>query len=166
MWRMILLDEGHQRAAVARSAPHAKAHSVPGTSRKDPRVRLSVRTSYRMRFSVQHGLQNALFRRVRFSSPGQTSSRLTQKRILCVGPHGKAHSACWASRKGALCPRHSRRMRLSVRSDPKPKFGDPGATRPAAWRAVARARLPSWATFHSAPRPGGRLPCAPLRAAT
>ena len=83
-------------------APHAKAHSVPGTSRKDPRVRLSVRTSYRMRFSVQHGLQNALFRRVRFSSPAQTPTRLTQKRILAVGPHAKAHSVPDGLRKGAL----------------------------------------------------------------
>ena len=28
---------------------------------------------------------------------------------------------------------------------------------PAAWRGVVRARLPSWATFHSAPQAGGRL---------
>ena len=66
-------------------------------------------------------------------------------------PHGKAQSV----------REQSRRVRLFARSDPKLKFGDPGATRPAAWRAVARARLPSWAIFHSAPRPGGRLPCAP-----
>ena len=39
-----------------------------------------------MRFSVRRRLQNALFRRVRFSSPAQTRRRLTQKRILeCVG---------------------------------------------------------------------------------
>ena len=36
-------------------------------------------------------LQNALFRRVRFFSPAQTRRRLTEKRILRVGPHGKAH---------------------------------------------------------------------------
>ena len=56
-----------------------------------------------MRFSVRHGLQNALFRRVRLFSPGQTSSRLTQKRILCPLPHGKAHSVLTASRKSAVC---------------------------------------------------------------
>ena len=40
----------------------------------------------------------------------------------------------------------------------KPRFADPRATRPAGWRAVARAHLPSWAIFHSAPQAGGRLP--------
>ena len=55
-----------------------------------------------MRFSVQHGLQSALFRRVRFSSPAQTPTRLTQKRILAVGPHAKAHSVPDGLRKGAL----------------------------------------------------------------
>ena len=59
-----------------------------------------------MRFSVQHGLQNALFRRVRFSSPAQTPTPLTQKRILAVGPHAKAHSDPGASRKSAFWPRH------------------------------------------------------------
>ena len=78
---------------------HGKPHS--GGS-EDPRVCLSLRASYRMRFSVRHGLQNALFRRVRFSSPGQTSSRLTQKRILCRRPHGKPHSAPAPSRKTAF----------------------------------------------------------------
>ena len=57
-----------------------------------------------MRFSVRRRLQNALFRRVRFSSPGQTSGRLTEKRTLYPPPHGKAHSVPTASRKGALCP--------------------------------------------------------------
>ena len=117
---------------ILRRRPHAKAHSAPTISRKtafcagvltqnrtlrrrshgkphsggseDPRVRLSVRASYRMRFSVRHGLQNASFRRVRFSSPGQTSSRLTQKRTLPRRSHGKAHFAPAASRETALCP--------------------------------------------------------------
>ena len=80
---------------------HGKAHS--GGS-EDPRVRLSVRASYRMRFSVQHGLQNASFRRVRFSSPGQTSSRLTENRTLPRQPHAKPHSAQTPSRKTAFCP--------------------------------------------------------------
>ena len=57
--------------------------------------------------------QNALFRRVRFSSPGQTSSHLTEKRTLQPAPHGKAHSAQAShqkvhsglidSRKAAFC---------------------------------------------------------------
>ena len=35
-----------------------------------------------MRLSVTSNPQNALFRRMRFSSPGQTRRRLTEKRIL------------------------------------------------------------------------------------
>ena len=45
-----------------------------------------------MHFFVRASAQNALFRRMRFSSPGQTSSHLTEKRILELAPHGKAHS--------------------------------------------------------------------------
>ena len=45
-----------------------------------------------MHFFVRAPAQNALFRRVRFSSPGQTSSHLTEKRTLELVPHGKAHS--------------------------------------------------------------------------
>ena len=37
---------------------------------------------------------------------------------------------------------------------------------PAAWRGVARARLPSWATLHSAPQPGGGVAPHASRAAT
>ncbi len=55
-----------------------------------------------MRLSVQHGLQNAPFRRVRFSSPAQTPTRLTQKRILAPTPHAKAHSGPGTSRKTAF----------------------------------------------------------------
>ena len=45
-----------------------------------------------MHFSVACRTQSALFRRVRFSSPAQTSTCLTEKRILYPPPHGKAHS--------------------------------------------------------------------------
>ena len=48
-------------------------------------------------------MQNALFRRVRLSSPGQTWRHLTEKRILVQTPHGKVHSGLIDSRKGALC---------------------------------------------------------------
>ena len=58
---------------------------------------------HRMRFSVRVRTQNASFRRVRFSSPAQTWRRLTEKRILCRRPHGKAHSPTGASRKSAFC---------------------------------------------------------------
>ena len=87
--RSALCPDPLTRKRILRWCPHEKPHS--GGS-EDPRVRLSVRISYRMRFSVRHGLQNALFRRVRFSSTGQTSSHLTKKRILCRLPHGKVHS--------------------------------------------------------------------------
>ena len=46
-----------------------------------------------MRFYVTLLVQNAPFRRVRFSSPAQTSACLTEKHILCPLPHGKAQSA-------------------------------------------------------------------------
>ena len=60
-----------------------------------------------MRFPVTSRGQNALFRKMRFSSPAQTSSRLTEKRILHSpldrggtkrrtlqpAPHQKPHSA-------------------------------------------------------------------------
>ena len=68
--------DGLTQKRILDSTPHAKAHS--GGS-EDPRVHLSVRTSYRMCFYVTHKgcrrSHNALFRRVRFSSPGQTWGR-------------------------------------------------------------------------------------------
>ena len=52
-------------------------------SRRPPRVRVFV--TLRM--------QSALFRRMRFSSPGQTWRHLTERRTLGPPPHGKAHFA-------------------------------------------------------------------------
>ena len=113
--------------------PHQKAHSGGSGAR-------------RMRLSVTSNPQNALFRKMRFSSPGQTRRRLTEKRILAGRltekrilwlrrdgkaqsgprpqsiPHGKAHSARWASRKSALCWLGARRMRLYVTSNPRMRF--------------------------------------------
>ena len=73
---------------------------------------------------------------------------ITEKRSLWLWRHQKAQSAV----------RRLGRMRFSVSPDSKPRFAGPGTTRPAGWRGVARAHLPSWAIFHSAPQPGGRLP--------
>ena len=84
-----LCPDGLTQKRILDSTPHAKAHS--GGS-EDPRAHLSVRTSYRMRFSVTCRLQNALFRRVRFFSPGQMRRRLTKRRTLSRRSHGKAHS--------------------------------------------------------------------------
>ena len=91
---------------------HGKPHSAQPVgsecafpSRRDRRMRLSVRVP----------AQNAPFRRVRLSSPGQTWRRLTEKRILDGRRHGKAHFTCGPHQKAhSVCDR-SRRMRLSVR---------------------------------------------------
>ena len=110
------------------AAPHQKAHSVCGQSR---RMRLSVRSNARrdrrMRLSVRVRSQNALFRRMRFSSSAQTSSRLTEKRTLCWRltkkrtldgrRDGKAHSAAAPHQKAHSVCGQSRRMRFSVRSN-------------------------------------------------
>ncbi len=58
-----------------------------------PECAFPSRRDRRMRFSVRVPAQNAPFRRVRFSSPAQTSGHLTENRILPPTPHGKAHSA-------------------------------------------------------------------------
>ena len=58
-----------------------------------PECAFPSRRDRRMRFSVRVPAQNAPFRRVRFSSPGQTLGHLTEKRTLPPAPHGKAHSA-------------------------------------------------------------------------
>ena len=87
--RRTLGSHSHGKAHFA-CGPHQKAHSVSEQSR---RVRLSVRVR----------AQNALFRRMCFSSPAQTWGRLTEKRTLDQhltekrtlqpSPHGKPHSA-------------------------------------------------------------------------
>ena len=57
----------------------------------------------------------------------------------------------------------SRRLRFSVQSGLRSRPADPGTNPPPGWRGIARARLPSWATFHSAPQPGGGFGPAPSR---
>ena len=128
-----------QRTQVPHSAPgdsrkdalwechsHGKAHFACGPHQ---RAHSACERSRRMRFSVRVRAQNALFRRMCFSLPAQTSSHLTEKRTLGSHSHGKAHSApatpprrnqkahsgratsrksalcVWASPKGALCMR-------------------------------------------------------------
>gem|GEM_PF-2961637 len=73
-----------------RVQPHGKAHSVPAAHQK---ARSARERPPRLRLYVRRRGQNALFRRVRFSSPAQTWRRLTEKRTLRVKPHGKAHPA-------------------------------------------------------------------------
>ena len=62
-----------------------------------------ARSACRLRFLVRHTHQNALFRKMRFSLPGQTWCCLKEKRILLPAPHVKAHSGLIDSRKGAFC---------------------------------------------------------------
>ena len=57
-----------------------------------PECAFPSRRDRRMRFSVTSLIQNALFRRMRLSSPGQTWRRLTERRTLQPAFHGKAHS--------------------------------------------------------------------------
>ena len=76
-----------------------------------------ARSACRLRFLVRHTHQNALFRKMRFSLPGQTWRCLTEKRILLPAPHGKAHSAI---------PR-SRKLRLSVTLRRPGSVGQPPA---------------------------------------
>ena len=131
---------------------HGKAHSGWGASRKSALCMRAVAQSAPFRNAKP---QNASFRRMRFSLPAQTRSRLTEKRTLGVRPHGKAHSGRLESRKSALwvgrltekCTlgaqshgkAHSEshrlgRVHLSVRPNSKPRPANPRATRPAAWR--------------------------------
>ena len=95
-------------------------------------MRFSVTSRWRrpsrMHFSVRVRSQNALFRRVRFSSPAQTWSHLTQRRILRRRSHVKAQSAPATSRKGALC--------ATARMQNAP-FGE-ARTQNALFRGVAR----------------------------
>ena len=101
--------------AVCCPAPHGKAHfgRAPGTRLTKRRI-LAVleltkcafpsRRDRRMRFSVRVPAQNAPFRKMCLSSPGQTSKSFTEKRSLQPRCHQKAHSVPITSRKGAVWP--------------------------------------------------------------
>ena len=116
-----------------RDAPHQKTHSGGFGAR---RMRLYVTSNPRMRFSVKCAFPHLRKRGVgsRKSAFWQTTSR--KSALWQPLPHGKAHPARRASRKGALWPRpggaphqkaHSggsgaRRMRLYVTSNPRMRF--------------------------------------------
>ena len=68
-----------------------------------------------MRVSVRVWSQNALFRRVRFSSPAQTWRRLTERRTRCPGPHGKVHSGKPTGCRVRFSVKFAGRMCFSVR---------------------------------------------------
>ncbi len=109
-----------------------------------------------MHLSVTPRPQNALLRRMRFSSPGQTRRRLTEKRTLAPVPHVKAHSVPTASRKGAFWksrphgkahsdPGASRKSALWMRTSPKDALWMRAATQNALFRnvSVAECTFPS-----------------------
>ena len=114
------------------------------------KMRFSVtsrwRRRHRMRFSVRARTQNALFRRVRFSSPAQTWSHLTQRRILRRRPHVKAQSAPATSRKGALCtPDLTEKRTLCPAHTQNALFRDVEVARPSRMRFSVRVTLPECA---------------------
>ena len=95
-----------------------------------------------MRLSVRVPAQNALFRRVRLSSPGQTWRRLTEKRTLRVKPHGEAHSVPAAHQKAHSARERPPRLRLYVRRRGQTalfrrvRFSSPAQT----WRRLTERR--------------------------
>ena len=101
-----------------------------------------------MHFFVRAPAQNALFRRVRFSSPGQTSSHLTEKRTLELVPHGKAHSG------GATLTVDVRIARIFIEFVDgrwvahKAKTGDKKAPQGFVW-VGASAKMSAWQRRHS-----------------
>ena len=82
-----------------------------------------------MRFFVRGHTQNALFRRVRFSSPAQTSRHLTENRILSPHPHGKPHSMVGVGCRMQLWRQRLGKLRFSVnRRSQSALFRDLGLT--------------------------------------
>ena len=121
-----------------------------GATRLTRRVRPLVTSRWRrwckMRFSVRVRTQNALFRRVRFSSPAQTWSHLTQRRILRRRSHVKAQSAPATSRKGALCtPDLTEKRTLCPAHTQNALFRDVEVARPPRMRFSVRVTLPECA---------------------
>ena len=78
----------------------ARAQNALSREAQPAECAFPLRRPSRMRFPVMPNVQNAFFRRMRFSSPAQTSVRLMEKRILCFPPHEKTHSGGAVSRKG------------------------------------------------------------------
>ena len=88
---------------ILQPAPHGKAHSA---RQQSPRVRLFVRVRPRVRFSVECAFPHLGKRGATSRKSAFCNRHLTEKRILHVGPHGKAHSPTGVSRKSAFSNRH------------------------------------------------------------
>ena len=80
----------------------------------------SLRDLERLRFCVSPSRQSALLRRMRFSSPAQTSSHLTEKRSLQPSPHGKAQFETHDLRKDTLWAIASHQKALLATQPPDP----------------------------------------------
>ena len=78
----------HLQNASLREAPHQKAHSGGSGAR---RMRLSVTSNSRMRFSVECAFSHLRKRGVGSRKSAFCPDGLTEKRILRDRPHGKAH---------------------------------------------------------------------------
>ena len=69
-------------------------------------------TGCRMRLSVECAFPHLRKRRPTSRKSAFCPRRLTQKRTLTVGPHGKPHSGRGPSRKSAFCPRRLTQRRI------------------------------------------------------
>ena len=87
-----------------------------------------------MRFYVECAFPHLRKRRPTSRKSAFCPRRLTERRILPPTAHGKAHSACAPYQKTHSEAHRLGRVHLSVRSNSKPRFADPRASRPAAWR--------------------------------
>mgnify|MGYP001686979599 CR=1 FL=1 len=118
-----------------RGAPHQKTHSGGSGAR---RMRLSVTSNPRMRFSVECAFPHLGKRRAASRKSAFCAGGLTQKRTLPQRSHGKPHSVPDGSRKTALCPRHpsviSRKSAFYVCPSPKDAFCAQAVTQSASFR--------------------------------
>ena len=90
-----------------------------------PECAFPSRRDRRMRFSVRVPAQNAPFRRVRFFSPGQTSSHLTEKRTLPQRLTEKRTLPQRLTEKRTLVPAPHAQAHSAARSGPPPTPADP-----------------------------------------
>ena len=105
-------------------------------------------TGCRMRFSVECAFPHLGKRRAASRKSAFWSWCLTEKRILYVGPHGKAHSVRWASRKSAFCTL-GLTQRRSLYASSRAECDFPRGQTPS-----RSSGIPA----QPAPQPGGRLP--------
>ena len=94
-----------------------------------PECAFPSRRDRRMRFSVRVPAQNAPFRRVRFFSPGQTSSHLTEKRTLPQRLTEKRTLPQRLTEKRTLVPAPHAQAHSAARSGPPPRLSGPATSR-------------------------------------